>query len=175
MYPGDAAESPRKETTGMRTRKFPGFVREDGPAPLQGTQGLRHCCLHTLAREFPSKVFHPDERLHDGRAIHVLPLSALERGPSGHQHQRHPSQDHPLCRGAEQICCVGRVVPRGGTELLQHDPFLLLPGTEVSQGDLFPDMPFSSIVSAMMLLFPTCSHKHVSIMATSPLFTMIFW
>ena len=63
-------------------------------------------------------------------------------GQKGSGDQGHCSQDDPPCICAEQVCCIGRAVPRGSTELLQHDSFLLLPGTEVSKSDLFPDMLF---------------------------------
>lgn len=87
-------------------------VREHGTASLQGLQEIRHRCLQPPPAEFPSKVVHPDERLHHDRTKHVLSLSAPGRGSRGDQ--RRASQDHPLCIGAEQVCCVGRAVPRGG-------------------------------------------------------------
>jgi len=142
-YPGDAAESSRKETLGCgqgRSRALSGSnasgplplpsplaadrpswqtlcggvrgVREHGTSSLQGLQEIRHRCLQPPPAEFLSKVVHPDERLHHDRTNHVLSLSAPGRGSRGDQ--RHASQDHPLCIGAEQVCCVGRAVPRGG-------------------------------------------------------------
>jgi hypothetical protein len=51
-------------------------------------------------------------------------------------------QDNSLCIRAEQVGCIGRTVSCRGTNLPQHDPFLLLPGTEVSKSNFFPDVLF---------------------------------
>src|SRR5450830_1388720 len=115
-------------------------IRDHGPVSCHGSQEFRHGCLQSLATELPGKVVHPDKSLYHSKTIQVLPLSGPWRGPRGDQ--GHCSQDHPPCIRAEQVSCVGRTVPRGSTEFLQHDPFLLLPGTEVPQSNLFPNMLF---------------------------------
>jgi len=115
-------------------------IRKIGSMSCHGSQEFRHGCLQPLATELPGKVIHPDECCHHGRTVHMLPLSGPRRG-SG-RHQCHCSQDHTLGIPPEQVSCIGRAVPRGSTELLQHDSFLLLPGTEVPQSNLFPDMLF---------------------------------
>jgi len=115
-------------------------IRDHGPVSCHGSQEFRHGCLQPLATEFPGKVVHPDEPFHHGRTIQVLPLSGPGRG-SGRD-QGHFSQDDSLGIRTEQIGCIRRAVPGGGTELLQHDSFLLLPGMEVSKSNLFPDVLF---------------------------------
>ena len=115
-------------------------IRKNGPVSCHGTQEFRHGGLQSLSTELPGKVVHPDKSLYHGRTVHMLPLSGPGRGPGWYQ--GHCSQDDSLGIRAEQVSCIRRTVPRGGTELLQHDSFLLLPGTEVSQSNLFPDMLF---------------------------------
>ena len=65
-------------------------------------------------------------------------------GPGGGSRwdQGYLSEDDPLGIPPEQIGCIGTTVPLGSTELLQHDPFPLLPSTEVPQSNLFPNMLF---------------------------------
>ena len=115
-------------------------IRKSGSMSCHGAQELRHGCLQSLATELSGKVIHPDKRHHHGRTVDVLSVSGPGRGPRWNQ--GHCSQDHALCIGAEQVCCIGRTVSCRDTELLQHDPFLFLPDTEIPQGNLPSDVLF---------------------------------